>query len=101
MKLLLVARAPFFDDATESIVAISRAALARGDELTLFLMSDGVTALADQRIAQLARSGAIISVCEHNRAQTNAPGALDSVRYESQFQLSLYMEQADRAILFE
>lgn len=85
---------------TATLVGIARAAKARGDDVTVFGMSEGVRNLAHESFASLATQGIDIVVCDHNRAEFNAPDDVEGVNYGSQYDLSGYMNDCDRFLSF-
>jgi DsrE/DsrF/DsrH-like protein len=57
----------------ETAVALSDAALARGADLYLYLIDDGVRALDDPRIKALPGRGARLFVCAYGCQKRNVP----------------------------
>ena len=57
----------------ETAVGLSEAALARGADLYLYLIDDGVRALDDARIKRLAGRGAKLFVCAYGCQKRRVP----------------------------
>jgi hypothetical protein len=57
----------------EAAVGLSDAALARGAQLYLYLIDDGVRALDDPRVASLADRGAKLFVCAYGCQKRRIP----------------------------
>ena len=85
---------------TETLIGIARAAKARGDDVTVFAMSEGVRNLAHKDFAGLTGKGVNVAVCEHNRAEFDAPQGVEGVSYGSQYDLSGYINNCDRFLSF-
>jgi sulfur relay (sulfurtransferase) complex TusBCD TusD component (DsrE family) len=83
-----------------TVVELVRAARRRGHEVTLFLMAEGVTCLADERLVALADIGVTLSVCEYNRKQYAAPEGVARVGYDSQYEFAGFVADADRVVGF-
>ena len=100
MKILMILHTGPFDNNTGSLIGIARAARERGDEVTVFAMSEGVENLARKDFAALASAGVRLTVCEKNRLELAAPGGVDGVEYGSQYDLAQYVSDHDRVISF-
>ncbi|MBF0169544.1 MAG: hypothetical protein HQK87_00400 [Nitrospinae bacterium] len=83
-----------------SVVRLAKAARTKGHAVTIFLMADGVTCLAEPSLLALAGEGVVLSVCEHNRSQYEAPAGIETVRYESQYEFAGFVADADRTVGF-
>ncbi len=62
----------------DTAVGLSSAALDRGDDVYLYLIDDGVTALADPRVSALPARGAKLFVCAYGCQKRRIP--LDATR---------------------
>lgn len=85
---------------TSSLIGLAKEALAKGDGVTVFAMSSGVGNLAREDFTSLVADGAVITVCEHNRAEDKAPEGIEGVKYGSQYDLAGYMVDCDRVVSF-
>ena len=100
MKFLFVLHAGVEKSAATTAIALAKEAKAKGNEVTLFAMSSGVTNLASEKFTSLAKEGVSITVCEHNRKEYVAPVEVEGVHYGSQFDLAGYVADSDRALFF-
>ena len=57
----------------ETCLALSRAALARGADLYLYLIDDGVPNVDDERVLELSRRGAKLFVCAYGCQRRRLP----------------------------
>lgn len=90
--------APESPDAV-SVLALARAAMARGHSTRIFLMDDGVRVLAHPEWEALFRAGAEISVCDHS-AGTRQVGRVDWAIFGSQLENAENLTEAQRWLAF-
>lgn len=96
---ILVHKGP--DEAVvSSIVGIAKAARAKGHDVKVFAMAEGVLNLNRDDFTALVKEGVNLTVCEHNRSLRGAPENVEGVRYGSQFDLANYAQDCDRFISF-
>ncbi|MFW2331521.1 MAG: hypothetical protein ACN4E2_04420 [Nitrospinota bacterium] len=100
MKILFTLQSSYFDQDKISVINLTKAALKKRHNVDIFLMADGVTHLADEKFLELAKLGAVITVCEHNRIMLQAPLNLPDVKYQSQYELAQLVATADKVIAF-
>ena len=100
MKIAILIHTGLDQGCARSAVGIAKAALAKGHEVTVFVMSAGVTLLADEAFTSLVGDGVNLTVCEHNRAEYKAPEGVEGVHYGSQYDLAGYVQECDRLISF-
>lgn len=100
MRLLMVIHTGPFHDNTDSLVGIARASAAKGAQVTVFAMSEGVLNLAREDFAGLAGEGVKLIVCDKNRQELSAPGDVPGVHYGSQYDLAEHTADSDRVISF-
>lgn len=84
------------------LIGISRAALARGHEVLVFVMDAGTHLLPDPALQQLAASqGVTLSLCDHSAKRIGVDiGALPpEVVRGSQLNNAMLNHQADRVIV--
>ncbi len=100
MKLTITLQAGRASLHTNTVERLAKAARAKGNDVTIFFMADGVTCLAEPSLVALADDGVILSVCEHNRKQYGAPEGVDDVGYDSQYEFAGFVADADRTVGF-
>jgi len=80
-------------------VGLADAALARGDDLYLYLIDEGVRALDDARVAALPRRGAKVFVCAYGCQKRGLPlSAADEVTYCGLVVLTELLNATDRFV---
>ncbi len=100
MKLAMVIYTGPEQANTATLIGIASAARAKGDDVTVFAMSDGVRNLAREDFVKLADDGINIAVCDHNRTEFGAPTDVEGVNYGSQYDLAGYINGCDRFLSF-
>lgn len=100
MKVTITLQAGRASSHVNSVEQIAKAARAKGHDVTIFFMADGVTCLAEPKLMALADLGVVLSVCEHNRKQYDAPTDLPHVGYESQYEFAGFVADADKTVGF-
>jgi len=89
-------------DHLQDIVGITNAAVAKGHNVTLFVMDEGIHLLGDPRFSELVRGdGVVMSYCDHNAQQHNLEkeGLPEGVECGSQYNNSVMGHEADRIIV--
>lgn len=100
MRLTLVLHKGFNSLEATSVIKLARSAQDKGHEVTIFAMSTGVTNLGREDFMSLTSAGVAITVCEHNRAQYQGQGEIESVKCGSQFDLAGYVYDSDKVVSF-
>lgn len=85
-----------------SAVQLARAAMGLGAEARLFVMCDGVYALGEKALKELAAEGARVTVCGHNAEQRRVEEITDepNIEWGSQYDLAQMSEECDRIVAF-
>ena len=83
-----------------SSIGIARAALAKGHEVSIFIMARGVMLLSNAEFVSLVDEGAKVVVCEHNRGEYKAPEGIRGVEYGSQYDFATLVQDCDRLVSF-
>ncbi len=82
------------------LIPLLSAALARGDEVEVFLMDEGCFLAADAQFsALLSRAGANASICDFNRTQKGIT-APPSLRPGSQYDNARMVQDCDKVLVF-
>jgi len=84
------------------IVSISRAATAKGHELTLFAMNEGTRLLAYPEFTQLCRlDNTIMSLCNHSTIEfgVDTSGISKEIVIGSQFNNAMMNNKSDKIIV--
>ena len=100
MNFLFVLHAGLEKSSASTAIALAREAKAKGNDVTLFTMSAGVTNLSSENFTSLIKNGVSVTVCEHNRKEYATPEKVEGVHYGSQFDLAGYVADTDRALFF-
>lgn len=85
------------------VVGLARAALAKGHEVAIFAMDEGVRLMADPALGELAALPRVrLSLCEHSARRCGLdPTALpEAVVRGSQLDHALMEHEADRVLVF-
>lgn len=82
-----------------TVIALARAALARGDDVRVFLMDDGVLAVRAPEFEELFRRGAEISLCAHSAGPRSIPRP-DWVVFGDQSDNAANFAECDRYLAF-
>ncbi|WP_297887477.1 DsrE family protein [Sulfurihydrogenibium sp.] len=97
MKLLiLMASNPYSAD-FNTMVKFSEAAIKRKDEISIFLMANGVYCLNHDKMKELAEKGVKIYYCAHNAHQRKI-NPVDFAESSSMYGLSKLISQVDKVI---
>ena len=85
-----------------TVIQLTRAALAKGHTVRLFVMCDGIYNLQNESFQALAREGASISVCGHNAAQRHIEPIEDvpNLEWGSQHDFAKITAECDRVVVF-
>ena len=86
----------------EQIAGLTRAAIARGHSVAIFVMDEGTRLLGENPFAALADlDGVAVSVCEHSAKTFGvATGQLPaSIRCGSQLNNAMMVHKADRVVV--
>jgi len=84
------------------VVGITRAALRKGHEVTIFTMDEAVTLFSESGYAGLCGlDGVRMSFCDHNAKKFSAPveGLSDEIVCGSQYDNAEMLHEADRVIV--
>lgn len=100
MRMTLVLHRGLNSLETNSVIKLARAARDKGHDVTVFIMSAGVTNLGRDNFLSLRSDGVEITVCEHNRAQYQGTGEVEGVKLGSQFDLAGYVYDSDKVVSF-
>lgn len=84
---------------TRTVIALARAALARGDCVRIFLMDDGVLAIRSAELEDLFQRGAEISLCAHSAGPRAIPRP-DWVLFGDQQDHAGNLAECDRTLAF-
>ena len=84
---------------THTVVKIAEAAIAIGNEVSVFLMCDGVYNINDPRFKELANKGAKVIVCAHNAIERKQERK-DYVAWGSQYDNATIVKECDRFLAF-
>jgi hypothetical protein len=82
------------------LAGLARAALSRGDGVYLYLIDDGVRALDDRRIQELARSGAKLFACAYGAQKHGLPTDNPAATYCGLVILNDLIDGCDRFLAF-
>jgi sulfur relay (sulfurtransferase) complex TusBCD TusD component (DsrE family) len=109
VKLGMLLTAGVGSESARTVLRLARAARAKGHDVELFLMDDGVyavkpgkrTPVADE-LAGLIEGGATVALCALNAEQrgVTAGEAVPGVLFGSQYDLALLIGAADRFMSF-
>lgn len=86
----------------EDLAGIVNAAIAKGHEVTMFFMDDGVKLLNAPMVKSLAENAAVdMSYCDYStqRIGMSTDGVSDSIDCGSQFNNAMMNQEADRVIV--
>jgi sulfur relay (sulfurtransferase) complex TusBCD TusD component (DsrE family) len=109
VKLGVLLTAGVMSESTRSALRIAGAARAKGLEVEVFLMGDGVYAVkrgkrttAADSLSALIDGGTSVALCALNAEQrgVTAAEAIPGVLFGSQYDLALLMGSADRFVYF-
>jgi len=100
MKILLLLHKGFDSPLADSAVKLARASVAAGHQTQVFAMAGAVTLLARADFVSLVEHGVEVTVCDHNRAQYQAPAGVKLIKYGSQYDLAGYIQDFDRVVSF-
>ena len=100
MRLTLVLHRGFNSFEANSVIKLARAARDKAHDVTVFIMSAGVTNLWREDFLSLSSAGAQITVCEHNRSQYQGEGDIEGIKLGSQFDLAGYVYDSDKVVSF-
>ena len=83
-------------------IQLTRAALAQGRAVRIFVMCDGVYNLLDERFQDVAKAGAQISACGQNAEQRYVDAIEDvpNLKWGSQYNFAQITAECDRVIAF-
>lgn len=84
---------------TQTVIRLSETALARGAEVHIFLMCNGVYHAQDNRFQELAKLGAQLTVCGHNAKQRGVVKQ-PPCTFGSQYDLAQIVSRVDRFLAF-
>lgn len=84
---------------TRTVIKLAEAALARGLEVSIFLMCDGVYNMKVDSLNALAEQGAKLSLCAHN-AEERQLEKKGPILFGSQYDLADIVAQSDRFLAF-
>ena len=83
-----------------TVIALARAALARGHDVRVFLMDDGVFALREPALESLFRAGAEIGVCALS-ASARGVARVDWAVWGTQGESAANVLESDRCLAFD
>ena len=109
MKIGMLLTAGVADESARTALRVARAARAKGHDVELFLMDDGVyavkrgtrTPVADE-LASLVEGGVVVALCALNAEQRGVTKdeAVPGVLFGSQYDLAQLIDSADRFVSF-
>lgn len=99
MKIGILLTTPPSSENTHTVIQLTRAALRKGHEVSIFLMSDGVYNTHHSEFRELIKDGACISLCAYNSEQ-RCLERVDGILYGSQYDLASLVHETDRLLTF-
>ena len=98
---ILLTTSPEHED-VHTVVRLTRAALAQGRGVRIFLMCDGIYNLELDAFRELAERGAEIAVCSHNAEERHIaePDGVPNLTWGSQYDFALITAECERVIAF-
>jgi predicted peroxiredoxin len=90
------------DNYRDAVIGIADAAVARGDEITFFIMDDGLKLLSDTAITALCKNEKInMSFCEHSAKimNMNTDGVPEEIISSSQLNNAIMNNESDKVIV--
>jgi sulfur relay (sulfurtransferase) complex TusBCD TusD component (DsrE family) len=85
---------------THTVIKLAEAALARGHEVHIFIMCDGIHNAFVPGFEALADKGARMSLCSHNLAERHRPKIEGAVVCGSQYDHAQLVSHVDRYLAF-
>jgi len=98
LRLGVLLAAPSSSARAELAGDLIESARRRDHRVDVFLMHDGVDALADGTAAAWIAAGAGVSVCTQSAVHRRSPLDIDGVDYASQYVLATIVAEADRFV---
>lgn len=86
----------------QQLAGLTRAALAAGGQVTIFIMDEGTRLLADPALASLAElEGVAVSVCEHSAKSfgVSPERSAAGIRFGSQLNNAAMVGAAERVVV--
>lgn len=93
---ILLTTSPEHEDA-QTAVRLAQAALAKGVEVKIFVMCDGVYQLSNPLFLGLKERGAELCMCAHNAVERHVDKRPEVIS-GSQYDLAHYVNEADRFV---
>lgn len=90
------------DNYRDAVIGIADAAVGRGDEITFFIMDDGLKLLSDTAFTALCKNEKIsMSFCEHsaNTMNMNTDGVPEEIKSSSQLNNAIMNNESDKVIV--
>ncbi|MBI3328906.1 MAG: DsrE family protein [Nitrospinae bacterium] len=85
---------------THTVIKLAEAAIARGSEVDIFIMCDGVHNAFDTRFEGLVAQGVRIVLCSHNLSERQRPKIEGAIVCGSQYDHAQLVHNADRYLAF-
>lgn len=85
---------------THTVLKLAEAAIARGAEVEIFIMCDGVHNAFDPRFEVLVEKGARIVLCSHNLGERRRPKIEGAIECGSQYDHAQLVHKVDRYLAF-
>lgn len=85
---------------TQTVINLTQAAIARGVEVEIFMMCDGVHNAFASSIEALVEKGARIVLCSHNLRERGRPKFEGAVVCGSQYDHAQFVAKVDRYLAF-
>ncbi|MCZ7355456.1 MAG: DsrE family protein [Candidatus Methanoperedens sp.] len=99
MKLGILLTTSPENENTNTVIAISKAALGQGHSVSVFLMYDGVYNVHKKEFVELVEKGIDITVCALNVEQRKV-SRVDDILFGSQYDHACIASDVDRFISF-
>lgn len=99
MKLGILLTTSPENENTNSVIAISSAALEQGHEVFIFLMYEGVYNIHKKEFSELVNKGVNITLCALNAEQRKV-NKVDGVLFGSQYDHACNASEVDRFLTF-